>query len=81
MKVILAATAAVIAGIALAPIAVAAPPRPLVCQLRDLGLSTSAVMAAMAAQNGLPYPGSYGGTYWMTVAQSCPEYCNQVECG
>jgi hypothetical protein len=81
MKIILAATAAVIPGITLPAHAVAAPPRPLVCQLRDLGLSTSAVMAAMAEQNGLPYPGSYGGTYWMTVSQSCPEYCNNVECG
>ena len=42
MRIILAATAAVFAGIALAPNAGSIPTRPLVCQLRDLGLSTSA---------------------------------------
>ncbi len=73
----------VIVGVALAPAAVAAP-RPQICQLLDVGLTPTAVGAALATQDGAawggePYPGSYVGVYYTTVAQQCPEYCDGIE--
>jgi hypothetical protein len=58
-------------------------PRPQVCQLPDVGL-TPTVRAGLATQDGAawggePYPGSYVGVYYTTVAQECPEHCDGIE--
>ena len=85
MKALLASVAAATAVLILAPTAAAAP-RPLVCQLLDLGLRPETVRLALAAEDlppgagVVPSGGSYTSVYYTTIARSCPEYCDGYEC-
>ena len=85
IRFVFAAAAAIVATLGLAPHA-GADPRPLVCQLLDLGLKQGTVVGVLANEDydpgSMEYPpntGQYLQVYYTTVAESCPEYCDGIE--
>ncbi|KUI43877.1 hypothetical protein AU198_25480 [Mycobacterium sp. GA-1199] len=84
MRSVITAGVAAVASVIFAASA-EAQPRPLICQLLDLGLQPMTVRAVLAYEDWEPGTqlrgtGEYTHVYYTTVGQSCPEYCDGVEC-